>query len=59
MDTNARDRVNGDGEGKRGCILSTYLYENRTIKHVETVLRKRRQGVRENNGGGDSNQSAL
>jgi hypothetical protein len=31
------------------------MYENRTLKPVEIVLRMGRGGMKENNGGGESN----
>jgi hypothetical protein len=36
-----------------------YLYENRTIKLVEIVLKRGKEGMRENDGGGESNQDTL
>jgi hypothetical protein len=49
--------VNGEDK-RRGIWLMffIYLYENRTMKLVEIILSR---GVRENDGGNESNQGTL
>jgi hypothetical protein len=58
--SSGRGRISEEGEGE--WIWSTYFvyeYGNRIMKPVEIVLRWGGPGIREKDGGGESNQDTL
>jgi hypothetical protein len=51
-----RRRVNREGEGGRiWWMYLAYVYENRTMKPIEIVLKRREEEIRENNSTCESN----
>jgi hypothetical protein len=53
----SREVTSGRGKSEGGQIWSMYfvfVYENRTVKPIEIVLKKGEGEVRENDGGGES-----
>jgi hypothetical protein len=53
--TSGRWRVNGEDEVENKVDVLSYVYENRAMKLVEIIL-SREMGVREKDGGDESNQ---